>query len=420
MPRHLGPDDLVAVRGVLEYSNPEQILGSEDFDSGTIGTEIDSPNTFLTDAFHSGSITFEAGGYTGQKAYCVAAGSHFLEHSLGGSFPDWRSVGTVDVKIKVDSLPTNQWTVLGGMQNAPSEDYVFGINTVGNIGIGYVNPNTATKTTYAVAPEEWFRVVFTYRNDYTITLGLFHGDNIEGTVPDETIQRQGSYQNLRYLIFGKNEGWSNSVAVSYDDLVLSLEPLAYEAPVPQRSNLQFTGAGIESVEDNPGNDSTDVTVGGGAGGGLTYGGFAYWYNSMSISAAGTDSPDLGALSDSIGDLSWFDSGGSNLSGGVIKVAERGLYRANFAVYYNNTSAPPDVDLFSIYGRVSPTGVSYRYEMHDSVEIDRLSGTARHYIGVVEILDVLEIGGTFTFRFVKDASTFATRTVNINTSIVRVG
>jgi hypothetical protein len=190
--------------------------------------------------------------------------------------------------------------------------------------------------------------------------------------------------------------------------------------LPVRSNLKFTGAGVDSVVDNPSNGSTDVTLTAGGGGGLTYGGFASWYNSMSISGAGTNFPNLGSLSDSFGSLSWFDSGASSLSSGSIVLAERGLYRCNFQVYYNNTSAPADTDLFSIYGRISPTGVSYRYEMHDSVEMDRLSGTARHYVGNIEVLDVFEIGGTATFRFNKSTTGFTTRTVSISTSITRVG
>ena len=409
MPRHLGPDDHIVISGgAMDLGT---LLGSENFDSGTIGTDIE-PNTFLTDAFYTGDLTFEAGGYTGQRAACVAAGSHFLEHSMGGSFPDWRDAGTVVVKFKVDSLPTTQWTVLGGLQNAPNEDYVFGINTVGNIGIGYVNPSPSYQTTYAVAPEEWVKVAFTYINNDTLSLRLWHGANINGNIPDEIINSpQGSFQNLRYLIFGKNEGWGNTVAVSYDDLELYYGVPDWDTTAPQRSQVQFAGDGV-TVSDNSGDESTDIDMPDGSSSPVSSAiGYAYWTdNSFSVDTAGPDEIELGTLSDDGGSMTWFDAGGSDLTTGLIVLAERGLFRFTHNLYYNIIAgSPTDNDLFGIKASVFLDG-TLRYEVARSVKVIHYDGSNSNLTGSIDFTDVFEIGGSVQFSLVKPAAGMTTRTV----------
>jgi hypothetical protein len=400
MPRHLNDADLpqITVTSSTEAPNLGTLLGSENFDSGTIGTDIE-PATFLTDAFYTGDLTFEAGGYTGQKAYCVAAGSHFIEHSLGGVNPTWRDAGTVVVKFKVSALPTSQWTVLGGMQNAPNEDYVFGINTVGNIGIGYVNPSTSYKTTYAVAPDEWVKVAFTYENNDTLVLRLWHGANINGSTPDEIINSpQGSFQNLRYVIFGKNEGWGNSVAVSYDDLYVYHGVPDWDTTLPQRSGLQFAGAGISSMVDNPTTRSTDITVANNPSS-VEFEGGIQWELSGQTLGPGSDDLNLGTLSADDGSATWFDSGGSDLANGLVTFAEEGLYRAALHVTFAGDvpyTYDPE-DLFSVMMRVYNPDDSLRYDVIRPVlQIKKENAGADTWSGDANFTDVMEVGGYIRF------------------------
>jgi len=401
MPRHLGPTDLpqLTITSSTENPNLGTLLGSENFNSGTIGQDVESPNSFLTDAFPWGHITFQAGGYTGQKAYADATQDHYLEHSLGGSYPAWRDAGTVDVKFKVSSLPTNQHVRLGGFENAPGEDYVFGIFTDGTIGIGYVNPNTATKTTYAVSPDEWVRVLFTYRNNYTITLRLFHGANINGTVPDETISRQGSYQNLRYLIFGRKDGWGNTnVAVSYDDLYLYHGVPTFPAPLPQRSGLQFAGAGISSMVDNPSTRSTDITVANNPSATEFEGGFQVASPFAPITGGGA--LNLGVTPSSQGSTTWFDDAASDLPNGEIHFAERGLY--SIAMYLVSTwsgTVYADKDRYSIACRVydSTPDASFRYDVIRPVlPMQKEAGGTIQWGCSLTLTDVFEPGGRLLF------------------------
>jgi hypothetical protein len=401
MPRHLNDADLpqITVQSSTEAPNLGTLLGSENFNSGTIGQDVESPNSFLTDAFPWGHITFQAGGYTGQKAYADATQDHYLEHSLGGSYPAWRDAGTVDVKFKVSSLPTNQHVRLGGFQNAPNEDYVFGIFTNGNIGIGYVNPNPATKTTYAVSPDEWVRVLFTYRNNYTITLRLFHGANINGTVPDETISRQGSYQNLRYLIFGRKDGWGNTnVAVSYDDLYLYHGVPTFPAPLPQRTGLQFAGSGISSMVDNPSTRSTDITVANNPSA-TEFEGGTQWEKIGVTLGTGGSALDVGAENFSDGSTTWFDAGASDLPNGTIYFAEQGLYSVGLHFSFNG-DAPytydPE-DLFSVMCRVYNADASHRYDVIRPVlQIKKIDGVSDQWGASITMTDVMEDGGHLLF------------------------
>jgi len=400
MPRHLSDADLPQLTITSSSQAPAlgTLVGSENFDSGTTGASIVSPATFLYAAFPTGSITFETGGYSGKKAFAAASGTHYIKHDLGGSFPDWRDAGTVDVKFKVSALPTSSTVNLGAFENAPGEEYVFGINTAGNIGIGYVTPNAATKTTYAIAPEEWVRVAFTYINDYSITLRLFHGANINGTVPDETITRQGSFQNLRYYTFGKKDAFGNSVAVSWDDLSLYYGVPDWDTTLPQRTGLQFAGAGISSMVDNPNTSSTDITVANNPSS-VEFEGVILWELSGQTFGTGGESLDLGSMIASDGSTSWFDAGASDLANGLVKFAEPGLYRAGLHVTFAG-DVPftyASKDLFSVMMRVYNPDDSLRYDLIRPVlQIKKEDGGADIWTGDVNLTDVMEVGSYILF------------------------
>jgi len=192
------------------------------------------------------------------------------------------------------------------------------------------------------------------------------------------------------------------------------------SPLTHRSKLKFTGDGV-TVADNSGDESTDVDMPGG-GGGLTPSlvGWRYWSKSgLSVSTASSADTDLGSLDSNGGSQTWFDSGASSLSSGLIKFAEQGLFAITHNFYFTIVAgSPADNDLFGIRAQVF-VGATLRYEVPRSVKVAKYNGTNSNLNGSITLTDMFEVGGSVQFKIVKPAAGMTTRSAFVDTWISRV-